>query len=583
MKFEISAVNQDRKIWLWVLFGLAIPLIVCTVRAVPFVLDPGVPYDTQYSYLPLARMVLENFGSLWHDELMLKTAPGAYFYMALMNANMDNIKMGNLVMTMGITIMLFDALRRTAGWGAAALAAWLFALSPTLLVWTMYPMGEPIFLFLVTAWLWACVWAIHLAPSSHGLRWLAITIGGLALAAATLTRGTYMYGIPAAVLCFGLLAWRRPMESFWRPLAFIHLIALVLVGSFVVRTHIEFGKPVIAAGAGNALYYGMNPIYRGEEPPLFGAGFDEFYILGTADQLSLEADERQVAAVKQIIHDTPWPQLTSMVLHKAEVLLFYSTAHLRNYKERAWRIALLCFGLAGVWLTRRNPITWFLAGVFVYQWLVHIPALYTPRYSIAALDLPLSLLAALGGWAAWCRFGKKGFLGLLALTAAAILAGAYHQRYSAKLLPDLSSAEVRPVAHAAPADLEVSGLNQSPLKQPAHSAEGRFTIEWQTEQANLAGQMLLKIDNLAIDRSCKRLWIATINPEGVIFEIMVPLKGLRSGNDFIWGFGHLYDKGPLSTIRLTFDCKPNVNIQFDQLGIAQVSTAHRYRDRQIYK
>lgn len=583
MKFKISAVNQDRIIWLWVLFGLAIPLIVCTVRAVPFVLDPGVPYDTQYSYLPLARMVLENFGSLWNDELMLKTAPGAYFYMALMNANMDNIKMGNLVMTMAITIMLFDAMRRMAGWGAAALAAWLFALSPTLLVWTMYPMGEPIFLFLVTVWLWACVWASHLTPTAARLRWLGIAIGGLALAAATLTRGTYLYAIPVAVLCLGWLAWRRPMESFWRPLALIHLIALVLVGAFVARTHMEFGKPVIAAGAGNALYYGMNPIYRGEEPPMFGAGFDEFYILGTAHQLSLEADEKQVAVVKQIIHETPWPQLTSMVLHKAEILLFYSTAHLRNYKERAWRIALLCFGFAGIWLMRRNPMTWFLTAVFVYQWLVHIPALYTPRYSTAALDLPLTFLAALGGWGLWSRPSKKDLWALLAFATAAILAGAYQQRYGEKLLPDLSSAEVTPIRHAEPADIKVTGLTQSPLQQPANSVDGRFTIEWQTELANLAGQMLLKIDSLEIDRSCKRVWIATINSNNEIFEIMVPLKGLRSGKDFIWGFGHLYDKGPLSTIRLIFDCQADATIQFNQLSIIQASTAHRYRDREIYK
>lgn len=120
MKMALSTANQHRQIWLWVLFGLAIPLIVCAVRAVPLLIDPSVPFDTQFSYLPLARMVLEEFPSLWHNELMLKTAPGAYLYMALMQADMVMIKAGNLAMSMGITIALFDAMRRMAGWGAAA-------------------------------------------------------------------------------------------------------------------------------------------------------------------------------------------------------------------------------------------------------------------------------------------------------------------------------------------------------------------------------------------------------------------------------------------------------------------------------
>ncbi|THJ32038.1 hypothetical protein E8K88_13505 [Lampropedia aestuarii] len=583
MKLAIPTTNQDHPTWVLVLFGLGLPLIVCAVRAVPLLLDLFVPFDTQYSYLPLARMALDDFASLWHSELMLKTAPGAYLYMALMQADMETIKAGNLAMSMGITILLFDALRRMAGWGAGALAAWLYVLSPALLFWTVYPMGEPVFIFLTGLWLWACVWATHLNQASRRLRWLAIAIGGLALACATLTRGTYLYGIPVAAFCFVFLAWRKPNEPFWRPLAFIHLIALVLVGSFVARSHVEFGKPVIAAGAGNALYYGLNPIYHGEDLPLYGAAFDEYYLLGTAKQLTLGADEKQMAAVKQMVQDTPLPQLVSLGLHKAQALLIYSTSHLRNYTERIWRIALLCFGLAGFWWMRRNPITWVIAGVFVYQWLVHIPALYTPRYSIAALDLPLTFLAALGGWSAWHQSHKKRFWLLLVLTIVAVTAGAYHQRYSAKLLPDLSSAEVTPVIEANSNEITVTALNQSPLQQQAISNDRQFTIEWKIDPLILNGEMLLHLENLTISKSCKKLWISVTRSSGEILETETSLRGLKPGKNFNWGFGHLYSQNPIISMQMKFQCKTNTAIEFSKLAIIKASSGHRYRDKSVYK
>lgn len=579
MKMAASAVYQDRITRLWIIFGLAIPLMVCAARAVPLLIDLGIPYDTEHVYLPLAKMIQNDFLSLWNNELMLKTAPGAYLYMALMQANMETIKTGNLLLSMGITVLLFDSLRRMAGYGAGALAAWLYVLSPVLLFWTVYPMGEPVFLFLVTLWLWACVWATHLDVKYRRQRWLAVAIGGTALAAATLTRGTYMYGIPVAALIFLIISWRKPNESFWRLLALIHIIAFILVSAYIVRSQIDFGKPVIAAGAGNALYYGLNPIYRGEEPPYYGAVYDEFFVLGPAAQLSLAADERQTAVVTQIIKDTPWPQLLSLVLHKVEILLIFSTSHLQNYMERGWRIALLCFALAGFWLTRRNPITWLISGAFLYQWAIHVPVLYNPRYSVAALDIPLTFLAALGGWSTFQKFKTKGLIALLIITSFAILMGAYHQRHSDKLLPDLQSAEVTSLIKASPSQLEVYGLTQSPLQQQATSISNKFSIEWQLESFILSDDMFLKIDNLLIDKSCKKLWIAAIKTNNEILETSISLKGLKSGGDFIWGLIHLgKNKDPSKSIRLTFECKNNTHIAFNKLQLINTGTGYRYRN-----
>ncbi|MFX5680393.1 hypothetical protein ABTE28_20065, partial [Acinetobacter baumannii] len=69
--------------------------------------------------------------------------------MAFAGADLVTLKCWNLALALTTLILLFDAGRRIAGPAAAAAAAWFCAVSPTLVVLSVWPMAEPPFLFLV--------------------------------------------------------------------------------------------------------------------------------------------------------------------------------------------------------------------------------------------------------------------------------------------------------------------------------------------------------------------------------------------------------------------------------------------------
>lgn len=105
---------------------------------------------------------------------------------------------------------------------------------PTLVVLSVWPMAEPPFLFLVALWLWSCTCCLD-ANASRTLSRAAPVTAGLALGLATLTRATYMYWIPAALLVLCVVAcvprWRKSLP--WQGLLAAHLIALACVGSYM--------------------------------------------------------------------------------------------------------------------------------------------------------------------------------------------------------------------------------------------------------------------------------------------------------------------------------------------------------------
>ncbi|HEX7607665.1 MAG TPA: hypothetical protein VF348_13200, partial [Usitatibacter sp.] len=58
--------------------------------------------------------------------------------------------------------------------------------------------------------------------------------------------------------------------------------------------------------------------------------------------------------------------------------------------------ALLVFAAAAVICRAKSRVVLSLAALTAYMLAVHIPVLYHPRYSVGSLDIPLTLLAAIG-------------------------------------------------------------------------------------------------------------------------------------------------------------------------------------------
>ena len=111
----LSAHQRQTYTLRWTVLGLVLPLLVYAVRALPVLLDPYLPFDTEYTYLPLARRLLENPWLLWKSPDVLQTAPGVFVYMAFAGADLVTLKCWNLALALTTLILLFDAGRRIAG------------------------------------------------------------------------------------------------------------------------------------------------------------------------------------------------------------------------------------------------------------------------------------------------------------------------------------------------------------------------------------------------------------------------------------------------------------------------------------
>jgi hypothetical protein len=160
-----------------------------------------------------------------------------------------------------------------------------------------------------------------------------------------------------------------------------------------------FGLGSIAAGAGGALFLGINPLVDGFDPIYYGMGFDVGAVARDMHHLSLEADRllRAVALVQ--LSDTPLPVLAEMFARKALAFVFVTSTDPSGEPLaalRAWRVALAILAACALIFHRRSPVVVAAGALCAYMVAVHLPLLYTHRYSVGALDVPLAILAAIG-------------------------------------------------------------------------------------------------------------------------------------------------------------------------------------------
>lgn len=572
----------------WMLWGLIVPLIFYAARTVEVLTRVDIPFDSVHTYLPLARQLLEDAAKLFSDPEILKVAPGAVVYMALSGADPISVKAANLAISLVALVLTFDAARKIGGRVAAAAAAWLFVLPHMLVEAGAVLMGEAPFVFLVAVWLWATAYAVDTTAGTRAARWRigAVVLAGLALAAATLTRGTYMYWLPFAVVAF-FVASRKlqgaPRGAAMR-IAAVHLIALGLVSAYMVRQNEEFGRPMIATGTGAALYFGSNPVLSGYEPPYFGLVHDESTVTGGQGHLSMEGDRRLLAVAKTMLRETPFPVLAQMYVQKLGAVLFFSRAHLDRHvmNDRSWRVVLVLLACLGVWGARRHLMGWMLAGAAAYQCAVHVPVLYNPRYSISALDILFVLLAAQGVAMLWRQPRRGVALGsALAAIAAGVALGAYHLRNSAPLMPNLSLGHPVLLQKAEPDTIRTHGWDGDPFASEAGMESGKALIEWRAKSFRMDGISILRLPLDKLQGQCQRLWVGYTRPDGAARSSLVRLDGLKAGQDITWGTMPLLIAGPPGRITMDFECKPGTRMQFGELGLYEASEGRFYLEKAL--
>ena len=389
---------------------LAALLALNWVLLYPYVGSNGQDFDATHMYLPMAKRLLADGLGYFATEDSIHMPPFAYIWPAIFGAELGTMKLVNLALTGATLVLVF----RT-GWLlhselAGLAAAALFALCPTTKPFLATALGEPPYFLLTALWIWS------LAEYFVGDSRRHLVIAAIALGLASITRGSLFYLLPVLVLFF---AWKRDRDA-----AIAHLAALAFPVAFIVKNLILFGFPFFATGSGNALYLGHHPVTGGFDPYYFGLMFDVGSVIQGPDHLSL-ASERLFTGVARmmVLQDDP-AHLATLYLNKLAAFLFVTNIAIEDHAPwlRAWRIFALALGAVGFAAIASTTMRWVLGLMLAYQVAVHLPVLYTVRYSVGALDLWLALLAGIG-IAAVIERRSFGYAARVTLATLAAVAG----------------------------------------------------------------------------------------------------------------------------------------------------------------
>lgn len=564
------------------LLGLWLPLLVQQLHYRLSSFAHLLAFDTQITYLPLARRVLEDASGLFADPAHLAVAPGSYLYLALFGADNALAVQGNLVLSGLLLLLAFDTLRRVAGFAAGAAVAWLLALGPLLPEVLVPALSEPLQLFCIGVWLW-CSALLFERPRR---RW-PVLLGGLALLLSILTRATYVYWIVAALGACLLLAWRGtpPLRQVATRWLVLHLIAGTGTLAYIGYNKVTFDLPMVATGSGAALYFGSNPAVAGYEPPYYNLLHDHFLILDKTYHLSLEGDRRLNRAAKAALADLPAPVLADLLLQKAGATLFFSQATLsrKPFNARTWHVLLLTLAAVGLWRYRREPVLWLLGCVAAYQLAIMSLVMHSARYAVGALELPLTLLAGFGIAGLWQVRRQwrvpAGVAGVLLLGA---VAGALHQRYSRPLMPDLSHVPHQRVAVANPGQLRLEGLDGNPfLGDGARTLAQDASIRWNTLDFPLLGGLpVVRVEAKDFDPDCDYIQFDYLRPDGQVRGSRLRLNHMAPPQLISTGTLQLDALIPQGgDLRLRFRCPVGTRLKLDNLEIHYITRSQRYRQQ----
>ena len=363
---------------------LALLLALNWALLYPRMASPDQDWDATHVYLPMAAHLLSEGLGYFRQVASIEMPPFTYTWAALLGAKLGTVKMANFLLS-GATLAL---IWRT-GWvlhseAAGLAAAALFALCPTTKPFLASALSEPPYFLLVALWVWSLA-----EFYSSGRRSLLI-ITAISLGLASITRGSLFYLLPILFIFFAV---RRE-----RYVAIAHAAALTVPVAFILKNFILFGFAFFATGSGNALYLGHHPVTGGYDPYYLGIMFDTGSVTQGPGPLALESERLLAGIAKMMIFQSDPAWLASLYANKLAAFVFVSNAAIDGdvVLLRSWRIATLILAVAGFRAIASPALRWIIALALAYQVIVHIPVLYTHRYSVGALDLWLALLAGIG-------------------------------------------------------------------------------------------------------------------------------------------------------------------------------------------
>jgi hypothetical protein len=411
---------------------LAAALLLHYVLLRPAVSSGHGDFDALHLYFPLARGLAASGIAFFADPLSVQAPPFSFIYPALFGTSLPAIKLANAVLSGFTLLLVFRAAWLMHSPAAGVVAAFLFALSPTLRPHLATPVTEGPYLFLTAAWF--CGFAEWLVNRRRA----ALVASAIAVALAALPRAPLFYAIVLMVVVAAAFAWRGRGEprARAREALLAYGAALLPIVAFIAKNAWLFGLPFFTTGGANALYLGNNPLTGGFDPNYLGLYFDVGAIARDQSHLTLEAERLLGAAAREILAERDWAFLAHLHLRKLAAFVFVTGAEPDAVWLRAGRIVTLVFAWGS--LPRRGePLRAVLWAMLAYQLAVHAPVLYTHRYSVDALDLWLTLAAAVGlcTWVSEARGLRVA--GAVVVAAAGVGVGATLLGETNRAMPDV--------------------------------------------------------------------------------------------------------------------------------------------------
>lgn len=326
MKDHLRALFADRVL----VTAMVVAFVLRVVPMLVWIEKPCVRDECTYEYIANAilagRGMIGTNGWLWapaYPSLMaihgkLFGYPGA-------------IQISQLVVAVASVAMLYDIARGELGTAAARIAAWTYALSPTLVFYTSSNWSETLY----SGLLLAAILALRWARGGGGERgWAPGMLAGLCV----LFRGVATYMLPIFVIALLLGRWRAK-EAWAGALGCVVAAVLVVAPYSAYATH-KFGGLVVSDRTlGQMMWLGNNDF-----PPMTfdwgnGSLTKEEYAAATAlgrphcdyEHDPVRQDDCEVAAGKAWILANPGEFVTRMPLRAAQLLTPHSflTRHLR--------------------------------------------------------------------------------------------------------------------------------------------------------------------------------------------------------------------------------------------------------------
>ncbi len=409
-----TAVAKAPSAWTYPLLALAIltHVFLC------WRLRTDLAFDPKTIYLPFAQRLLGEGWAFLASERSVWYPFGAYGYPALLGANLHVVEAVNVMLSSAVVLMLYRIATLAHSVPGGLVAAWLYAASPAVAPLVINALTEPPYFFLCAVWMWA--FSEFCASGARRWGW----IGGLALGCAVNFRASlvlYIFG--SAMLAVVASRYGGAGRDTWKKLAGVQVVAALITIAVIAKNWLLFDLPQISTGGGNAFYLGNHPLTGGYDPDVVGLFFD---VNGVAQelQLTVQADRKLFAIGWEMLRAQPLEVTLANYLRKTWAFLFYPNVAVSDslFTLRSYRIVLLAGAAVGVVRGWRSPIVLLAASVAAYQVLAHMPLLFTPRYSVGALDLWLALLAGCG-FATVSRWSLRNVSLLVLAIAAAIYAG----------------------------------------------------------------------------------------------------------------------------------------------------------------